>query len=120
MGRRPGGFVQPTGGKTGQRRTDQDPENAPYVWARESETRLRVRFFFSKHGGVVEDPGTGSACANLGGWFIASNALLPISLSIAQGDQVGRPCRIGLRVDEQQRIFVSGRVIELGRGDISM
>lgn len=46
--------------------------------------------------------------------------LLPVSLSISQGDQVGRPCRIGLRVDSDKRIFVSGRVIELGRGEISL
>ena len=91
-----------------------------YVWARESDAALKVRFFFTKHGGVVEDPGTGSACANLGGWFIAHEPALPISLSVAQGDEVGRPCRLGLRVDEQRRIFVSGRVIELGRGVISL
>ena len=79
-----------------------------------------MRFFFTKHGGVVEDPGTGSACANLGGWFIATGAALPLSLSVAQGDEVGRPCRLGLRVDEERRIFVSGRVIELGRGEVSL
>jgi len=91
-----------------------------YVWARESDVALTVRFFFTKHGGVVEDPGTGSACANLGGWFIATGAALPLSLSVAQGDEVGRPCRLGLRVDEERRIFVSGRVIELGRGEVSL
>ena len=42
-----------------------------YAWARVNDTTIRARFFFTKHGGVVEDPGTGSACANLGGWFIA-------------------------------------------------
>jgi PhzF family phenazine biosynthesis protein len=91
-----------------------------YVWARESDVALKVRFFFTKHGGVVEDPGTGSACANLGGWFIATGAALPLSLSVAQGDEVGRPCRLGLRVDDERRIFVSGRVIELGRGEVSL
>jgi trans-2,3-dihydro-3-hydroxyanthranilate isomerase len=91
-----------------------------YVWARQSETTLVARFFFTKHGGLVEDPGTGSACANLGGWFIASGAPLPLSLSVAQGDEIGRPCRLGLRVDAGKRIFVSGRVIELGRGVVSL
>ena len=37
----------------------------------------RPRFFFPKHGAAVEDPGTGSACANLGGWLIATSASLP-------------------------------------------
>jgi len=54
-----------------------------YVWARASDVALTVRFFFTKHGGVVEDPGTGSACANLGGWFIATGAALPLSPSVA-------------------------------------
>ena len=57
-----------------------------------------VRFFFPKHGAVVEDPGTGSACANLGGWLLATGAPLPQRLAIAQGDAVGRPCRLGLEV----------------------
>ena len=90
-----------------------------YVWAREADA-VTARFFFTKHGGLVEDPGTGSACANLGGWLIATEASLPLSLSVAQGDEVGRPCRLGLRVDAQKRIFVSGRVIELGRGVVSL
>jgi PhzF family phenazine biosynthesis protein len=89
-----------------------------YVWARIDTERIRVRFFFEKLGGLVEDPGTGSACANLGGWFIARGTTLPLKASVLQGDQVGRPCRLGLHVDASQRIFVSGRVIEVGRGEI--
>ena len=89
-----------------------------YVWSRIDRERIRVRFFFEKLGGVVEDPGTGSACANLGGWFIARARALPLQANVLQGDQVGRPCRLGLRVDAAKRIFVSGRVIELGRGEI--
>ena len=89
-----------------------------YAWAHEAAGCVRARFFLAKHGGILEDPGTGSACANLGGWLIASGAELPLSLTVAQGAQVGRPCRLGLRVDQQQRIFVSGRVIELGHGEV--
>jgi predicted PhzF superfamily epimerase YddE/YHI9 len=51
----------------------------------------RGALFLLKHGAVVEDPGTGSACANLGGW---------------------------LRVDAAQRTLVSGRVVEIGRGEL--
>jgi len=69
---------------------------------------------------VVEDPGTGSACANLGGWFVTQAAPLPLTVKVLQGDQVGRPCRLGLRVDKDRRIFVSGRVIALGSGEISL
>ena len=91
-----------------------------YAWARVNDTTIRARFFFTKHGGVVEDPGTGSACANLGGWFIAHKLPLPLAVKVLQGDQIGRPCRLSLRVDEQQRIFVSGRVIALGCGEIAL
>jgi PhzF family phenazine biosynthesis protein len=91
-----------------------------YVWARAGDGAVKVRFFFTKLGGLVEDPGTGSACANLGGWLIANDVPLPLSLSVAQGDEVGRPCRLRLRVDARKRILVSGRVIELGRGAVSL
>jgi trans-2,3-dihydro-3-hydroxyanthranilate isomerase len=108
-----------THGRTGNRAM-------AYVFARDHEaqvatgrTAMVVRFFFSKHGAVVEDPGTGSACANLGGWLVVHDAPLPQSLSIAQGDAVGRPCRIGLDVGADRRIRVSGRVIELGRGTVT-
>jgi len=98
-----------------------------YVFAHDKEaqaagrrTAMVARFFFSKHGAVVEDPGTGSACANLGGWLLVHDAPLPQSLSIAQGDAVGRPCRMGLEVGADRRIRVSGRVIELGRGTVTL
>ena len=91
-----------------------------YVWSRAGGDDIRVRFFLEKHGGVLEDPGTGSACANLGGWFIAHGEPLPAAFHVLQGDQVGRACRLGLRVDAKQRIFVSGRVVELGHGEISL
>ena len=73
-----------------------------------------------KHGAVIEDPGTGSACANLGGWLIATGATLPQRMAIHQGDAVGRPCRLGLEVTADKRIRVSGRVIEIGRGTIRL
>ena len=79
-----------------------------------------ARFFFPKHGAVIEDPGTGSACANLGGWLLATGAQLPQRIAISQGDQVARPCRLGLEVTADRRILVSGRVIQLGRGAITL
>jgi trans-2,3-dihydro-3-hydroxyanthranilate isomerase len=90
-----------------------------YVFAREGDQVLS-RFFFPKHGSVIEDPGTGSACANLGGWLLATGAPLPQRLSILQGEAVGRPCHLGLEVTQDRRILVSGRVLELGRGTISL
>ncbi|HSV18572.1 MAG TPA: PhzF family phenazine biosynthesis protein [Casimicrobiaceae bacterium] len=90
-----------------------------YVFARDGDQVL-CRFFFPKHGAVVEDPGTGSACANLGGWLLATGAPLPQQLSLSQGEAVGRPCRLGLEVTTDRRIRVSGRVIELGSGTVNL
>ena len=92
-----------------------------YVWAETGDEQIVARFFFSKHpGSIEEDPGTGSACANLGGWMIAAKKPLPLVRLIYQGDRVGRPCRLRLNVDEAGKIFVAGRVIELGRGSVSV
>lgn len=83
--------------------------------------QLLSRYFFTKQGGgVAEDPGTGSACANLGGWWIASARSLPASLQIAQGEQVQRPSQLYLDVGLDQQIRVGGKVIELGRGVINL
>jgi PhzF family phenazine biosynthesis protein len=97
-----------------------------YVWAHEDGVpdkhgdRIVSRFFFLKHSGIVEDPGTGSACANLGGWFVATRHELPISASIAQGELTGRPCKLLLHVDAAKQIFVTGNVIEIGRGEVTL
>lgn len=73
-----------------------------------------------KHGAIVEDPGTGSATANLGGWMLHAKYALPLEYAIEQGAAAGRPCHLGLRVDTGRNIFVSGRVIELGRGYVTV
>jgi len=91
-----------------------------YVWSRAGEGSVLARFFFSKQSAVVEDPATGSACANLGGWLVATGAARPQSLTVSQGEAVGRPCRLDLDVDADGRIFVSGVVLELGRGTIRL
>jgi trans-2,3-dihydro-3-hydroxyanthranilate isomerase len=95
---------------------------APQVPAADASDMRQVvaRFFFPKHGAIVEDPGTGSACANLGGWLLATGSPLPQRIAVAQGDQVARPCRLGLEVTADRRILVSGRVIELGRGSVTL
>lgn len=79
--------------------------------------RLPVRFFFEKQPGVfAEDPGTGSACANLGGWWIATGQPLPRAVTVHQGDHLGRACRLALAVDADRSIRVGGRVVEVARG----
>ncbi|MCG5260219.1 PhzF family phenazine biosynthesis protein [Cupriavidus gilardii] len=86
--------------------------------------RVVARYFFTKQGGgVAEDPGTGSACANLGGWLLVTGHALPARYEIAQGDLVERPCRLRLEVDADDgdgAIRVGGRVIEIGRGTVTL
>jgi len=84
------------------------------------EQKLLSRFFFLKHGSVVEDPGTGSATANLGGWMLGASRALPLTFQIEQGASINRPCNLGLNVDANKQNFVSGRVIELGRGVVHL
>jgi trans-2,3-dihydro-3-hydroxyanthranilate isomerase len=91
-----------------------------YVWAEERPDAMLARFFFPKQGAIIEDPGTGSACANLGGWLVATDAPRPRTLTVDQGEATGRRCRLGLTVDAEGRIFVSGQVVELGRGTIEL
>lgn len=91
-----------------------------YAFAPAEENRIRARFFFLKGTSITEDPATGSACANLGGWFVATGAPLPSVHHVRQGDAVGRPSLLGLKVDTARRIFVSGEVIELGRGAVTL
>jgi trans-2,3-dihydro-3-hydroxyanthranilate isomerase len=91
-----------------------------YVWAEAEPGQVLARFFFPKQGAVLEDPGTGSACANLGGWLVATGAPRPQTRTISQGEQIARRCRLRLTIDADGQIFVSGRVIELGRGTIDL
>jgi PhzF family phenazine biosynthesis protein len=94
-------------------------EAMAYVWAADGD-EWTVRFFFTSHGNLLEDPATGSACANLGGWWIVTGRELPISATLRQGDAIGRPSRLGLRIDEDRGIHVTGAVLELGRGTIDV
>jgi PhzF family phenazine biosynthesis protein len=87
-----------------------------YVFAPSGTGTLLARYFFSKSEALLEDPATGSAAANLGGFYLARGVDLPLSLTIAQGEAVGRPSTLGLRIDADQHVFVAGEVMELGRG----
>ena len=94
-------------------------EAMAYLWA-EDGAEWTVRFFFTLAGSVLEDPATGSACANLGGWLVSTGHPLPVRATLRQGDAVGRPSRLHMRVDADRAIYVAGDVIELGRGVVSV
>ena len=78
-------------------------------------SRWKTRMF-APGGGVAEDPATGSATANFGGWLLATGHALPVEIEISQGEAIRRPSTLYLRVDDAKRIFVSGEVVDLGTG----
>jgi PhzF family phenazine biosynthesis protein len=98
---------------------NEDGASMAYVFAPVGSA-LVARFFFPQGPAVLEDPATGSATANLGGWCIAVGRTLPLTLDIAQGEQTGRPSALQLEVDHERRIFVSGEVIEIARGTLTL
>jgi trans-2,3-dihydro-3-hydroxyanthranilate isomerase len=123
-------LVVPLAGETAVRRVRVRPDllaqfrsasgrSMAYVFAAAGASLL-ARFFFPKGSSVLEDPATGSATANLGGWCLAMERVLPLEFEISQGEYTGRPSSLRLRVDAERRIFVSGDVIELGRGTVSL
>jgi trans-2,3-dihydro-3-hydroxyanthranilate isomerase len=99
----------------------EDGHSMAYVFAELAQPgRLLSRFFFPVGGGVLEDPATGSATANLGGWMVATGRKLPCHFDISQGEYTDRPSTLLLDVDGDGRIFVSGDVIELARGTLRL
>jgi PhzF family phenazine biosynthesis protein len=98
---------------------NEDKQSMAYIFAELAQPgRLLSRFFFPVGSAVLEDPATGSATANLGGWMVATGRKLPCHFEISQGEYAGRPSTLLLDVDGDRRIFVSGDVIELARGTL--
>ena len=91
-----------------------------YVFAFTGPGSALARFFFPQGPAILEDPATGSATANFGGWHLAMRRPLPVNLGIAQGELAGRPSSLFLRVDNDRNIFVGGDVLEIGRGTIDL
>jgi trans-2,3-dihydro-3-hydroxyanthranilate isomerase len=103
----------------------EDGQSMAYVFA-DSGASVESRFFFPSGAAILEDPATGSACANLGGWFVSTEPGVAVERTVSQGEAVNRPSTLYLSVQygpsspADGRIFVSGNVIELGRGAVSL
>ena len=80
---------------------------------------VESRFFFPNGSAILEDPATGSACANLGGWFTVIRPQTNIVRVVSQGERINRPSTLFLDVTHGA-IHVGGDVIELGRGRIAL
>lgn len=91
-----------------------------YVFASTGAKKILSRFFFTDGAAVREDPATGSACANLGAWFVAMGRRPPLAFEISQGDMVGRPSLLQLEVNTDNEVFVGGDVIEIGSGILNL
>jgi PhzF family phenazine biosynthesis protein len=92
-----------------------------YVVARVAPDRFQVRFFFPKDGGMMaEDPGTGSACACLGGFLIDSGEPTPSQFTVTQGEFINRLNVLQLSLTADKRVRVGGRVLPLGEGVIHL
>jgi trans-2,3-dihydro-3-hydroxyanthranilate isomerase len=99
--------------------TRPDGEALVYLWAPTGPDTIESRLFFTQNHAVVEDPATGSACANLGGWFLA-NGQRGLRRRVHQGRAVRRPSVLNLEVRQDGTILVSGAVREIGRGTFTI
>lgn len=100
--------------------SSEDGHSMAYIFAPPANGRTLARFFFPDGAAILEDPATGSATANFGGWWVATSQSLPCQLQISQGEYVARPSTLFLHVDAQRHIFVSGDVVEIARGTLSL
>jgi PhzF family phenazine biosynthesis protein len=91
-----------------------------YVFAEAGDGDVVSRFLFDADDAVREDPATGSACANLGGWYLATGHAVPLVRRVLQGDRIRRPSTLLLSVDADRQIRVGGEVAWLGRGEITI
>lgn len=103
-----------------QKLRSEDGASMAYVFSMAGAGAAEARFFFQQGPAILEDPATGSATANFGGWCLAMQHALPLELQISQGESVGRPSLLYLRVTAKREIEVGGDVIELGRGSIKI
>jgi trans-2,3-dihydro-3-hydroxyanthranilate isomerase len=99
----------------------EDGHSMAYVFhdAGDAAGTVESRFFFPKGPAVLEDPATGSACANLGGWYTVIRPGAELARTVSQGEAVGRPSTLYLDVTHGA-IHVGGEVIELGRGALRL
>jgi len=95
-------------------------ESVAYLWSVGADGAFHARCLYITNAGILEDPATGSACGNLGGWMIANGDTEAGRWVVHQGQATGRPSRLELELDGEGGIFVHGLVVELGAGLIEI
>jgi trans-2,3-dihydro-3-hydroxyanthranilate isomerase len=98
-----------------------DGASMAYVFhdAGDAAGTVEARFFFPNGPAILEDPATGSACANLGGWFSVVRPKTDVRRVVSQGEAVQRPSTLYLDVTHGA-IHVGGDVIEVSRGTFTL
>jgi PhzF family phenazine biosynthesis protein len=87
-----------------------------YLWADTAPGEVEARALVTDGTVVSEDPATGSACANLGAWFVAEGR--SGEWLVRQGAHIGRPSTLHLSVDQDETVRVAGLVHEVGVGEV--
>ncbi|SER96369.1 trans-2,3-dihydro-3-hydroxyanthranilate isomerase [Tranquillimonas rosea] len=93
-----------------------DFDFAILAYVRDGEA-VRARMF-APLDNIPEDPATGSAAAALGA-YLAQREGGELTLDIAQGVEMGRPSRIGVRVAEGA-VTITGRAVQVMEGRITL
>ena len=80
---------------------------------------FEVRAFFPGHGGLTEDPVTGSLNAALGQWLIGAG-LAPTHYVARQGTALGRAGRVHVLRDAQGQVWVGGESVVCIKGQVTL
>jgi PhzF family phenazine biosynthesis protein len=80
---------------------------------------FEVRAFFPGHGGLTEDPVTGSLNAALGQWLIGAG-LAPSHYVARQGTALGRAGRVHVLRDAQGQVWVGGESVVCIQGQVTL
>jgi len=80
---------------------------------------FEVRAFFPGHGGLIEDPVTGSLNAALGQWLIGAG-LAPSHYVARQGTVLGRAGRVHVQQDAQGQVWVGGESVVCIKGQVTL
>ena len=90
---------------------------APYPAG--SPEAFEVRAFTYKHGGVVEDPVTGSLHASLAQWLLATGRATAPYVA-RQGTALGRAGRVHVTQDAGGAVWVGGGTVSCVRGEVDL
>lgn len=93
-------------------------ETLVYLWCETGDGTMEARALFTQGAAAVEDPATGSACSNLGGWLAAQGRTG--EWVVHQGAQIGRPSQLRLSVSADAGVRVGGLVRAFGSGAVSL